>query len=181
MQQRIETLILKNLIHNDEYARKVLPFLNKDYFEEHTDKLLYEQVDTFITKYNNLPTKEALVIELENSTLNDSEFDNVTALLTQVEGENTDEKPDIQWLLETTERFCQDKAIYNAVVKSIKILDEPEKTKDDKGAIPELLTDALSVSFDPHIGHDYFLDSDDRYLFYHRVEKKIPFDLEYFN
>ena len=180
MQQRIETLILKNLIHNDEYARKVLPFLNKDYFEEHTDKLLYEQVDTFITKYNNLPTKEALVIELENSTLNDSEFDNVTALLTHVEGENTDEKPDIQWLLETTERFCQDKAIYNAVVKSIKILDEPEKTKDDKGAIPELLTDALSVSFDPHIGHDYFLDSDDRY-FYHRVEKKIPFDLEYFN
>ena len=181
MQQRIETLILKNLIHNDEYARKVLPFLNKDYFEEHTDKLLYEQVDTFITKYNNLPTKEALVIELENSTLNDSEFDNVTALLTHVEGENTDEKPDIQWLLETTERFCQDKAIYNAVVKSIKILDEPEKTKDDKGAIPELLTDALSVSVDPHIGHDYFLDSDDRYLFYHRVEKKIPFDLEYFN
>ena len=181
MQQRIETLILKNLIHNDEYARKVLPFLNKDYFEEHTDKLLYEQVDTFITKYNNLPTKEALVIELENSTLNDSEFDNVTALLTHVEGENTDEKPDIQWLLETTERFCQDKAIYNAVVKSIKILDEPEKTKDDKGAIPELLTDALSVSFDPHIGHDYFLDSDDRYLFYHRVEKKIPFDLEFFN
>ena len=181
MQQRIETLILKNLIHNDEYARKVLPFLNKDYFEEHTDKLLYEQVDTFITKYNNLPTKEALVIELENSTLNDSEFDNVTALLTHVAGENTDEKPDIQWLLETTERFCQDKAIYNAVVKSIKILDEPEKTKDDKGAIPELLTDALSVSFDPHIGHDYFLDSDDRYLFYHRVEKKIPFDLEYFN
>ena len=84
-------------------------------------------------------------------------------------------------MLETTERFCQDKAIYNAVVKSIKILDEPEKTQDDKGAIPELLTDALSVSFDPHIGHDYFLDSDDRYLFYHRVEKKIPFDLEFFN
>ena len=181
MQQRIETLILKNLIHNDEYARKVLPFLNKDYFEEHTDKLLYEQVDTFITKYNNLPTKEALVIELENSSLNDTEFDNVTELLTHVDGQNTDEKPDIQWLLETTERFCQDKAIYNAVVKSIKILDEPDKTNDDKGVIPELLTDALSVSFDPHIGHDYFLDSDDRYLFYHRVEKKIPFDLEFFN
>ena len=181
MQQRIETLILKNLIHNDEYARKVLPYLNKDYFEEHTDKLLYEQVDTFITKYNNLPTKEALVIELENSSLNDTEFDNVTELLTHVDGQNTDEKPDIQWLLETTERFCQDKAIYNAVVKSIKILDEPDKTNDDKGVIPELLTDALSVSFDPHIGHDYFLDSDDRYLFYHRVEKKIPFDLEFFN
>ena len=181
MQQRIETLILKNLIHNDEYARKVLPFLNKTYFEEHRDKLLYEHIDEFINKYNNLPTKEALVIELENSTLNDSEFDSVTELLTHVENQNTDDTPDIQWLLETTERFCQDKAIYNAVVKSIKILDEPEKTQDDKGAIPELLTDALSVSFDPHIGHDYFLDSDDRYLFYHRVEKKIPFDLEYFN
>tara|TARA_B100001250_G_scaffold414201_1_gene451255 strand:- start:1466 stop:2884 length:1419 start_codon:yes stop_codon:yes gene_type:complete len=181
MQQRIETLILKNLIHNDEYARKVLPFLNKTYFEEHRDKLLYEHIDEFINKYNNLPTKEALVIELENSTLNDSEFDSVTELLTHVENQNTDDTPDIQWLLETTERFCQDKAIYNAVVKSIKILDEPEKTQDDKGAIPELLTDALSVSFDPHIGHDYFLDSDDRYLFYHRVEKKIPFDLEFFN
>ena len=181
MQQRIETLILKNLIHNDEYARKVLPFLNKSYFEEHRDKLLYEHIDEFINKYNNLPTKEALVIELENSTLNDSEFDSVTELLTHVEKQNTDDTPDIQWLLETTERFCQDKAIYNAVVKSIKILDEPEKTQDDKGAIPELLTDALSVSFDPHIGHDYFLDSDDRYLFYHRVEKKIPFDLEFFN
>ena len=181
MQQRIETLILKNLIHNDEYARKVLPLLNKTYFEEHRDKLLYEHIDEFINKYNNLPTKEALVIELENSTLNDSEFDSVTELLTHVENQNTDDTPDIQWLLETTERFCQDKAIYNAVVKSIKILDEPEKTQDDKGAIPELLTDALSVSFDPHIGHDYFLDSDDRYLFYHRVEKKIPFDLEYFN
>ena len=94
MQQRIETLILKNLIHNDEYARKVLPFLNKDYFEEHTDKLLYEHVDTFITKYNNLPTKEALVIELENSSLNDTEFDNVTELLTHVDGQNTDEKPE---------------------------------------------------------------------------------------
>ena len=181
MQQRIETLILKNLIHNDEYARKVLPFLNKSYFEEHRDKLLYEHIDEFINKYNNLPTKEALVIELENSTLNDSEFDSVTELLTYVENQNTDDTPDIQWLLETTERFCQDKAIYNAVVKSIKILDEPEKTQDDKGAIPELLTNALSVSFDPHIGHDYFLDSDDRYLFYHRVEKKIPFDLEFFN
>ncbi len=181
MQQRIETLILKNLIHNDEYARKVLPFLNKEYFEEHTDKLLYGHIDTFINKYNNLPTKEALVIELENSPLKDVEFDKVTELLIHVEEQNTDEKPDIQWLLETTERFCQDKAIYNAVVQSIKILDEPDKSQNDKGAIPELLTDALSVSFDPHIGHDYFLDSDDRYLFYHRVEKKIPFDLEFFN
>jgi len=180
MQQRIETLILKNLIHNDEYSRKVLPFLSKDYFLEHTDKLLYQQIESFITKYNNLPTKEALVIELDNTPLKDEEFENVSELITHLEGEK-DEKSDLSWLLETTEKFCQDKAIYNAVVNSIKILDEPEKSKDDKGAIPELLTDALSVSFDPHVGHDYLLDSDDRYDFYHRVEKKIPFDLDYFN
>ena len=180
MQQRIETLILRNLIHNEEYSRKVLPFLNKEYFMERTDKLLYEQVNLFINKYNNLPTKEALVIELDSTSLKDEEFENVTELLTYLEGQK-DEKSDIQWLLETTEKFCQDKAIYNAVVSSIKILDEPEKSKSDKGVIPELLTDALSVSFDPHVGHDYLLDSDDRYLFYHRTEKKIPFDLEYFN
>ena len=180
MQQRIEQIILKNLIHNEEYSRKVLPFLNKEYFIEPTDKILYEQVNSFINKYNNLPTKEALTIELDNTTLKEEEFENVTELLTYLEGQN-DEKSDIQWLLETTEKFCQDKAIYNAVVSSIKILDEPEKSKSDKGAIPELLTDALSVSFDPHVGHDYLLDSDDRFDFYHRTEKKIPFDLEYFN
>jgi len=180
MQQRVEALILKNLIHNEEYSRKVLPFLKKDYFMEHADKLLYTQVDSFINKYNNLPTKEALVIELDNTPLKDEEFENVTGLLDYLEGQKN-EQSDITWLLETTEKFCQDKAIYNAVVSSIKILDEPEKSKSDKGAIPELLTDALSVSFDPHVGHDYLLDSDERYLFYHRTEKKIPFDLEYFN
>ena len=127
MQQRIETIILKNLLHNEEYSRKVLPFLKKDYFLEHTDKLLYEQVDLFINKYNNLPTKEALVIELDNTPLKDEEFENVTELLTHLELQK-DEKSDIQWLLETTEKFCQDKAIYNAVVHSIKILDEPEKS-----------------------------------------------------
>ena len=180
MQQRVEALILKNLIHNEEYSRKVLPFLNKEYFMEHTDKLLYEQVSAFINKYNNLPTKEALTIELDNTSLKEEEFENVTGLLGYLEGEK-DEQSDLTWLLETTEKFCQDKAIYNAVVSSIKILDEPEKSKSDKGAIPELLTDALSVSFDPHVGHDYLLDSDDRFDFYHKVETKIPFDLEYFN
>ncbi|MEO2084687.1 MAG: hypothetical protein ABGW65_04105, partial [Marinoscillum sp.] len=180
MQQRIETIILRNLLHNEEYTRKVLPFLDKEYFVEHADKLLYGQIDTFVNKYNNLPTKEALVIELDSTSLRNEEFDEVTDLLTYVE-EQDNEQPDIQWLLETTEKFCQDKAIYNAVVKSIKILDEPEKSESGKGAIPELLTDALSVNFDPHVGHDYLLDSDDRYAFYHRVEKKIPFDLDFFN
>ena len=180
MQQRIETIILRNLIHNEEYTRKVLPFLSKEYFVEHADRLLYDQINSFISKYNNLPTKEALVIELDGTQLKNEEFEEVTDLLTYVE-EQDNEQPDLSWLLETTEKFCQDKAIYNAVVKSIKILDEPEKSNSDKGAIPELLTDALSVNFDPHVGHDYLLDSDDRYLFYHRTEKKIPFDLEFFN
>jgi len=179
MQQRIETLILKNLIHNEEYSRKVLPFLSKEYFMEHTDKLLYEQVNSFINKYNNLPTKEALIIELDSTPLKDEEFENVTELLTYLEGQN-DEKSDIQWLLETTEKFCQDKAIYNAVVESISILDNPKSTTD-KGAIPDILSDALSVSFDPHVGHDYIDDSSDRFDYYHRIEERIPFDLDYFN
>jgi len=180
MQQRIESLILRNLIHNEEFSRKVLPFLKDEYFMEHTDKLLYNEVSNFIEKYNNLPTKEALVIELDDTNLKDDEFEAVTELINQLEVEKNEE-PDIQWLLETTEKFCQDKAIYNAVVSSIQILDEPEKSKSDKGAIPELLTDALSVSFDPHVGHDYLLDSDERFDFYHTIEKKIPFDLEFFN
>ena len=141
MQQRIETIILKNLIHNEEYSRKVIPFLSKEYFVENTDKILYTEINKFIEKYNNLPTKEALVIELDSSTLKEEEFSNVTELLTYIEGQE-DEKSDLVWLLETTEKFCQDKAIYNAVVNSIKILDEPEKSNADKGAIPELLTDA---------------------------------------
>ena len=180
MQGSIENLILRNLFKNEEYSRKVLPFLKNEYFIDHTEKALYGQIEHFINKYNNLPTKEALVIELDNSELKEEEFESVTGLL-DIIGSQKDEGTDIQWLLETTEKFCQDKAIYNAVVSSIKILDEPEKSKLDKGAIPELLTDALSVSFDPHVGHDYLIDSDDRYLFYHKTEKKIPFDLEYFN
>jgi archaellum biogenesis ATPase FlaH len=182
MTQNVEQLILKNLIHNDEYSRKVLPFLNKEYFIDHVDKLLYGHVDTFINKYNNLPTKEALLIEIDNSSLRGEEFEKVVGILNHLEAEREkEESPNLTWLLETTEKFCQDKAIYNAVVDSIKILDEPENTQQDKGSIPKLLTDALSVSFDPHIGHDYLLDSDERYEFYHKVEKKIPFDLEYFN
>ena len=118
MQQKIETIILKNLIHNEEYSRKVLPFLNKEYFMEQTDKLLYTEVNKFINKYNNLPTKEALVIELDDTALKEEEFESVTGLLDYLEGQK-DEQSNLQWLLETTEKFCQDKAIYNAGVSSI--------------------------------------------------------------
>ena len=177
--QRTEEVILKNLIYDEEYTRKVLPFLKSDYFAEKEDRLLFEQINKFINKYNNLPTKEALVIEFDNLNIKDDDFDGATNLLTKLE--KNEEETDINWLLDTTERFCQDKAIYNAVVSSIGILDESKANTQEKGAIPELLTDALSVSFDPHVGHDYFLDSDDRFDSYHKSEKKIPFDLDYFN
>ena len=177
---KIETTILKNLLQNEDYARKVLPFLNDEYFTENSDKIIYNQINNFILKYNSLPNKEALNIELSEAKITEEDFKESINLINEI-SKDDQEFSDLSWLLDSTEKFCQDKAIYNAVVSSIKILDEPEKSKDDKGAIPELLTDALSVSFDPHVGHDYLLDSDDRYLFYHRTEKKIPFDLEYFN
>jgi len=176
---RTESAILKNLLHNEEYTRKVLPFLKTDYFTDNADKIVYNALSDFVIKYNSLPTKEALSIELQEVKINEEEFKETLELLNDI-SKNTEEYTDIGWLLDTTEKFCQDKAIYNAVVESISILDNP-KHQQDKGAIPDILSDALSVSFDPHVGHDYLDDSDDRFAFYHRVEERIPFDLEYFN
>jgi len=157
----------------------VLPFLKTDYFTNNGEKIVYDTVNDFVTKYNSLPTKEALSIELQEVKINEEEFKETMELLDEI-SKDTEEYTDLGWLLDTTEKFCQDKAIYNAVVESISILDNP-KSNQGKGAIPEILSDALSVSFDPHVGHDYLDDSDDRFEFYHRVEEKIPFDLEYFN
>ena len=176
---RLETTILKNLVYNEEYTRKVLPFLSVDYFQEREDKILYEKINEYINQYNTLPTQEALAIELDKSSIKDEEFQNSLKLLESISNE-TDET-NISWLLDSTEKFCQDRAIYNAVVESISILDEKGRNTRDKGSIPDILSDALSVSFDPHVGHDYFLDADERYKFYHRIEEKIPWDLEYFN
>ena len=176
---RLETTILKNLLYNEEYTRKVLPFLSVNYFQEREDKILYEKIDEYINQYNTLPTQEALAIELDKSSIKDEEFQNSLKLLESITNEN--DEANISWLLDSTEKFCQDKAIYNAVVESISILDEKGGDKRDKGSIPDILSDALSVSFDPHIGHDYFLDADERYKFYHRIEEKIPWDLEFFN
>ena len=176
---RLETTILKNLIYNEEYTRKVLPFLSVNYFQEREDKILYEKINEYINQYNALPTQEALAIELDKSPLKDEEFQNSLKLLESITNEN--DEANISWLLDSTEKFCQDKAIYNAVVESISILDEKGGDKRDKGSIPDILSDALSVSFDPHVGHDYFLDADERYEFYHRIEEKIPWDLEFFN
>ena len=176
---RIETTILGNLLINEEYTRKVLPFLKNDYFTSNAEKTIHETIGDFVTKYNSLPTKEALSIELQEVKINEEEFKETMELLDDI-SKDTEEYADLGWLLDSTEKFCQDKAIYNAVVESIGILDN-QKSSQDKGLIPEILSDALSVSFDPHVGHDYLDDSDDRFEFYHRVEEKIPFDLEYFN
>ena len=176
---RTEIAILKNLLQNEEYTRKVLPFLKVNYFTEHADKTLYEKVNDFVNKYNTLPSQEALQIELSETKMNEEEFKDSLNLLKEIDS-NAEDYSDINWLLDTTEKFCQDKAIYNAVVDSISILDNPKSTAD-KGAIPDILSDALSVSFDPHVGHDYIDDSDDRYDYYHRIEERIPFDLDYFN
>ena len=176
---RIETTILGNLLINEEYTRKVLPFLKNDYFTSNAEKTIHETIGDFVTKYNALPTKEALSIELQEVKINEEEFKETMELLDDI-SKDTEEYADLGWLLDSTEKFCQDKAIYNAVVESIGILDN-QKSSQDKGLIPEILSDALSVSFDTHVGHDYLEDSDDRFEFYHRVEEKIPFDLEYFN
>ena len=176
---RLETTILKNLLYNEEYTRKVLPFLSVNYFQEREDKILYEKIDEYINQYNALPTQEALAIELDKSPIKDEEFQNSLKLLESITNEN--DEANISWLLDSTEKFCQDRAIYNAVVESISILDEKGRNTRDKGSIPDILSDALSVSFDPHVGHDYFLDADERYKFYHRIEEKIPWDLEFFN
>jgi hypothetical protein len=171
---------LKNLIFNDEYTRKSLPYIKTEYFSDHDDRFLFEEIENYVNKFNVLPTKEALIIEVGNNTkLSEDQFNNVSTKVTEYFGSKEDSE--IDWLLETTEKFCQDKAIYNAVLESIGIIDNQKDTEKDKGAIPQILSDALAICFDPNIGHDYIEDSDERFEFYHKVEEKIPFDLDYFN
>lgn len=179
--ERLENTILKNLLYNDEFVRKSLPYLKSEYFLEQTDKILFEEINDYIQKHNHSPLEENLEINLsENPKLNEEQLKSVIERLHQYKGTVID-KNSQEWLLEKTEEFCQDKAIYNAVLESISIIDGQKKTNKTKGAIPSILSDALAVCFDPHIGHDYIEDSDKRYESYHRVEERIKFDLEYFN
>jgi len=173
---RIETTILSNLIHNEDYSRKVLPFLNKEFFHDEVEKTLYLTIDSHVEKYNTLPTKEVLGITLNEDSLNEQVFEGCVEYLSNLEKSDTDE----EWLLDKTEEFCQEKAVYNAIMESIGIIDGRDKEKT-KGAIPEILSKALSVSFDSSIGHDWIEDFQARYEFYHKVEERIPFDLEYLN
>lgn len=176
---RIEQTILRNLMQNEEFSRKVLPFVKSEYFSDRTEKLVHQEINDYILKYNALPTYEALVISVKDKNgLQEEEVKKYVEYLDEIRPEI--EKPKIDWLIDITEKFCQEKAVYNAVLESIHILDGKSKTHD-KGAIPSLLSDALAVGFDTNVGHDYLQDSDSRYDFYHRKEERIPFDLDFFN
>ena len=177
---RLEQTILKNLVYNEDYTRKVLPFIFHDYFSDNNEKNVFTEIYEYVNKYKNLPTYEALVINFtEKKTLTEEQVKSALELLNDIQ-QSKEEVTPTDWLIEQTEKFCQDKAIYNAIMESVQILDNKSKTLS-KGQIPELLSNALGVSFDSHVGHDYINDADSRFDFYHRKEQKIKFDLEYFN
>ena len=177
---RLEQTILRNLIRNEDYLRKVLPFLKTEYFTDKTEKIIYEEINKFTETYNSTPTIEAIGLAVkERRNLSDEELEKSKSYLHEI-ASFKDEESKVQWLTDKTEKFCQERAIYNAVLGSISILDGKDKS-NDKGAIPKILSDALAVSFDSSVGHDYLENSDERYEFYHRKEERIPFDLEYFN
>jgi replicative DNA helicase len=174
---RIETKILSNLVYDEQYCRKVIPFINTDYFSERKEAILAKIILDFFTKYNKPLTQEILSIEVGNRTdINDKELSEINSYVDTMTHEEVNES----WMLEQTEKFCKDKAVYNAILHSIRIIDGGDKV-NTKDAIPSILSDALAISFDNHVGHDYIEDSDARYEFYHRIEEKIPFDLDMFN
>lgn len=175
---KIEQIILKNLFKNEPFVRKTLPFLKSEYFQERIEKVLFEEIQSYVLKYNNLPSYEAIRISLsQKDNLFEEDFRQTNELIDNLG--TSDDSSKFEWLLELTEKFCQEKALHNAILESIHILDK--KSEQTKGAIPKILSDALSVSFDPNIGHDYIEDATKRYDFYHQVEKRIPFDLDFFN
>ena len=177
MSERIELTILRNLFFNEDYTRKVTPFIKSEYFTSRDERILFEEVEKFIIKYKNSPTKEAILIELgKRKDINEDECKSVENLVNGFR----DEQVELQWLLDTTEQFCKDRAVHNAVLDGIKILDNKDKKRTPE-AIPSILSEALAVSFDSHIGHDYIADADKRYEWYHTTEKKYQFDLSYFN
>ena len=177
MSQTIERTALTQLVTNEQYARKVLPFMKGDYFSDKTERTVFEEITKFVDKYNKIPTQTSLEIEVSGrKDLNEEEFKKVVAVIKTLESTDVD----FDWLVNTTEQFCKDKAVYNAIVEGISIIDGKDKHRGPD-AIPNILTDALAVGFDNRVGHDYLVDADDRFDFYHTIEEKIPFDLEFFN
>jgi replicative DNA helicase len=175
--ERLELTILRNLVFNENYSRKVIPFIQPDYFEQRTEKVVFEEIVKFIVKYGSSVTIEALNIEVENRTdITESEIKEINSIVSQFNNSVAEQ----QWLLDTTEKWCRDRAIYLALMESIHIADG-KNDKKNRDAIPSILSDALSVSFDNNVGHDYLQNYEERYEFYHRKEDKIQFDLEYFN
>jgi replicative DNA helicase len=176
---QLEKTILRNLLRNDDYTRKVLPFIKNEYFSSEEDRVLYKEIKDFVIKYNKAPTYDALQIEVDS--LPSLKEDQVKSINTTIDDfrSNTDDT-NIDWLVDSTEKFCQEKALYHAIMSSIEIMNNKNGSLTT-GAIPSILSDALAVSFDPNVGHDYLEDFDKRYDYYHRVLEKIPFDLEFFN
>ena len=174
----IEHTALTNLIHNEPFARKVLPFIKGDYFSDRTERIVFEEIEKFVDKYNALPNKNSLEVELDSrKDLNEEDYKRVLSVLKSLK---SDDDVNFEWLVETTEQFCKDKAVYNAIVDGIKIIDGKDKERG-VDAIPSILTDALAVGFDNRVGHDYLADAESRFDYYHTIEEKIPFDLDFFN
>jgi len=177
MEERIERTALKHLIHTEAYARKALPFLKEEYFVDRLEKLIFREINSFYDKFNAPPTNETLAIELNaRKDINDTEFTNITSTISTFKKEDIN----VDWLIQTTEKFCKDRAIHNAIMDGIQILDGKDKTHTPE-YLPELLSNALSVSFDEKIGHDYIPESTERYDFYHKKEERVEFDLDFMN
>ena len=176
--ERIESTVLKNLIYNEDYMRKVFPFLKKEYFTDPADVVVFDEIDRFINKYNTCPTLDALEIQISNSkTIPEHTYTAVEELFEDFK-EYT--KPKFEWLVDETERFCKDKSVYNAIVQSVRII-EGKDTSLSADGIPSVLQDALSVCFDTNVGHDYFENQVTRFDFYHKEENRVPFDIELLN
>ena len=174
---QIEFLILRNLLHNEEYIRKVIPFIKPEYFEDKNQKIVFEEIHSFVLEYNQSATKEVLCIEIEKRIdINEQEFKEITQVISCLEDVTTE----FNWLVDTTEKWCRDRAIYLALMESIHITDGKD-AKKNRDSIPTILSEALAVSFDTHIGHDYLLDYEQRYEYYHKKENRIEFDLDFFN
>jgi archaellum biogenesis ATPase FlaH len=174
----LEETILNHLMSNEQYARKVAPYVEPEYFEDRNNRELFVKIATYLDKYNVVPTKEAMVIELGNdTTLTDDAYQQTVASIDRFKA---DENTSVEWLQEKTEEWCQERAVHNAIMEGINIIDGKDQTRD-KGSLPDILSKALAVSFDQHIGHDFLEDTDARHEFYTREEEKIPFDLDYMN
>ena len=175
----MESTILANLIKNETYTRKVIPFIKPEYFNNVAERIVFNKISTYVNEYKNIPNQNALLIEVKNDqTIVESDYNSTVELIESFQHEDTNY--DNEWLIDKTEEFCQQKAVYNAIMESIQIIDGKNKTKT-KDSLPSILSDALSVSFDNTIGHDFLDDYEERYDFMHRVEERIPFDLQYLN